>query len=226
MPHPGVTITRDKFNVPHVHATTYDGGIWAAGWIAAEDRGLLLQQARYNARVAAIDAPGLNALNLIAGLQNFQPSAQTEAEVAKQTQALQDAGPEGVAVLHDIDTFISGINDYLSIHSPSTAPWTRNDVYALNALKGQFVGQGGGDEARRSQFLGGLAATPGHSYRGKSVFDDLRQFKNPESPTTRGRHLQLRAIPDCPAGSAILDPGSFQSTPSVGQRDFPQQATA
>ncbi len=54
-----MTITRDKFNVPHVNATTYDGGIWAAGWIAAEDRGLLLQQARYNARVAAIDAPGL-----------------------------------------------------------------------------------------------------------------------------------------------------------------------
>ncbi len=63
-------------------------------------------------------------------------------------------------MLHDIDTFISGINDYLSIHSPSTAPWTRNDVYALNALKGQFVGQGGGDEARRSQFLGGLRAAP------------------------------------------------------------------
>ena len=63
---------------------------------------------------------------------------------------LQNAGPEGVAVLHDIDTFISGINDYLAIHSPSTAPWTRNDVYALNAVKGQFVGQGGGDEARRS----------------------------------------------------------------------------
>ena len=45
VPHPGVTITRDTFDVPHVHATSYDGGIWAAGWIAAEDRGLLLQVA-------------------------------------------------------------------------------------------------------------------------------------------------------------------------------------
>ena len=34
-------------------------GEGVAGWIAAEDRGLLLQQARYNARVAAIDANGL-----------------------------------------------------------------------------------------------------------------------------------------------------------------------
>ncbi len=120
VPRPGVTIVRDAFNVPHVTATTYNGGIWAAGWIAAKDRGLLLQQARYNARVAAIDAPGLSALGLISSLQNFQPSARTEAEVAKQTQVLQNAGPEGQAVLRDIDTFIDGINDYLDMNSPST----------------------------------------------------------------------------------------------------------
>ncbi|HNG57924.1 MAG TPA: penicillin acylase family protein, partial [Solirubrobacterales bacterium] len=77
VPKAGVTIQRDKYGVPHVTATTYDGGIWAAGWIAAEDRGLLLQQARYNARVAAIDAPGLSAIGLVAGLQNFQPSQRT-----------------------------------------------------------------------------------------------------------------------------------------------------
>ena len=72
VPHAGVTIIRDKFDVPHVKATTHAGGVWAAGWIAAEDRGLLLQQARYNARVAAIDAPGLSALGLISGLQELR----------------------------------------------------------------------------------------------------------------------------------------------------------
>ena len=211
VPHPGVTITRDKFDVPHVHSTTYDGGIWASGWIAAEDRGLLLQQARFNGRVAAIDAPGLNAINLIAGLKNFQPSAQTEAEVSKQTQALQNAGPEGVAVLHDIDTFISGINDYLAIHSPSTAPWTRNDVYALNAVKGQFVGQGGGDEARRSQFLGGLEQRLG-PVRGKSVFNDLRQFRTPTArprstgPSTTGESPTTLRVAPCSTREASTPP--------------------
>ena len=210
VPHPGVTITRDKFDVPHVHSTTYDGGIWAAGWIAAEDRGLLLQQARFNGRVAAIDAPGLNAINLIAGLKNFQPSAQTEAVVSKQTQVLQNAGPEGVAVLHDIDTFISGINDYLAIHSPSTAPWTRNDVYALNALKGQFVGQGGGDEARRSQFLGGLEQRLG-SVRGQERLQRPSPVQEPRQPDHRRRRLPLRGTPrDHAPGSVVLDPGSFQ----------------
>ena len=225
VPHPGVTITRDSFDVPHVHSTTYDGGIWAAGWIAAEDRGLLLQQARFNGRVAAIDAPGLNAISLIAGLKNFQPSSQTEAEVAKQTQVLQNAGPEGVAVLHDIDTFISGINDYLAIHSPSTAPWTRNDVYALNAVKGQFVGQGGGDEARRAEFLGGLEQRLG-KVRGKSVFDDLRQFRNPDSPTTVDGTFHYGGIPDQAPGSVVLDPGSFQSTPAAAKRDMPKRVSS
>jgi acyl-homoserine lactone acylase PvdQ len=222
VPRPGVTITRDSFNVPHVNSTTYDGGIWAAGWLLAEDRGLLLQQARFNGRVAAIDAPGLNAINLIAGLQNFQPSAQTEAEVAKQTNVLQNAGPEGMKVLHDIDTFISGINDYLDLHSPSTPDWTRNDVYALNAVKGQFVGQGGGDEARRSQFLGGLQRRLGKKH-GLSVFNDLRQFKNDGSPTTVDGNFPYGGIPADPRGSAVLDPGSFDSTPAAAAEAAPDR---
>src|SRR3954451_5108783 len=65
VPRKGVKITRDKFHVPHVKAKTYDDGIWAAGWIAAEDRQLLLEQSRYNSRVAAVGVPGLDALNLI-----------------------------------------------------------------------------------------------------------------------------------------------------------------
>jgi acyl-homoserine lactone acylase PvdQ len=217
VPHPGVTLIRDKFNVPHVFSETYAGGIWAAGWIAAEDRGLLLEQARYNARVAAIDAPGLDALSLISGLKSFTPSAQTEAEIAKQTQVLENAGPEGKAVLRDIDNFTSGINDYLEAHNSSNAPWTRNDVYAVNALKGQFVGEGGGDEARRSQFLGGLQQRLGQG-KGKSVFNDLRQFKNPETPTTVDGTFDYGHIPANPQGSVVLDPGSFQPTPAAEQQ--------
>ncbi len=87
--HAGIEILRDTYGVPHVNADTYDDGIFAAGWIAAEDRGLLLQQARYNARVAAIDAPGLSAIGLVTQLKSFVPSQQTEDVVAEQTQALK-----------------------------------------------------------------------------------------------------------------------------------------
>ena len=117
VPRPGVTITRDSYNVPHVQGATMDDGIWASGWLLAEDRGLLLAQARYASRIAAIDAPGLTALGVITSLGNFEPSEQTENEVAKQTQVLKDAGKEGKAVLADIDTFIEGINAYLAANS-------------------------------------------------------------------------------------------------------------
>ncbi len=214
VPRPGVTIIRDSYNVPHVTGATHDDGVWASGWIAAADRGLLLSQARNNARVAAISAPGLDAVGLIAGLKNFQPSQQTEDEIAKQADVLLAAGPEGAAVLHDIDVFIEGINDYYELNSPTTPPFTRNDIFALNALKGQFVGEGGGDEARRSQFLGGLQQRLGDK-KGLSVFNDLRQFKNPELPTSIDGKFPYGSIPKNSSGSAVLDPGSFTSTPAA-----------
>ncbi len=225
VPRPGVTIERDKYNVPHITGATHDDGVWAAGWVLAEDRGLLLAQARYNARVAAIGAPGLSAVRLIASLKSFVPSQQTEDEIAKQSGVLEKAGKEGKAVLHDIDVFVQGINDYLAINSPSTAPWTRNDIFAVNALKGQFVGQGGGDEARRSQFLGGLRERLGKR-KGMSVFNDLRQFKNPELPTTIDGRFPYGHIPKRAKGSVILDPGSYEATPAVADSALARAAAA
>src|SRR5881227_693539 len=64
VPRKGVRIVRDRFNVPHVYGKTHDDVVWAAGWILQEDRGLLLAEARYPARLAALDAPGINAINL------------------------------------------------------------------------------------------------------------------------------------------------------------------
>jgi acyl-homoserine lactone acylase PvdQ len=214
VPFAGVTLLRDRFNVPHVFASTRSGGIQTSGWILAEDRGLLLEQARYNSRVAVIDAPGLSAIGLTAGLKNFKPSAQTEAFTATETKALKRRGKEGKAVLRDIDTYISGINAYLSAtHSPN-APWTRNDVYAVNALKGQFLGQGGGDEADRSMFLNGLQQQLGRG-RGMAAFNDLRQFKNPRSVTTVKGNFPYGHIPAKHPGSVVLDHNSFSPTPAV-----------
>ena len=220
VPFPGVTIVRDRFDVPHVTATTHAGGVWAAGWIAAEDRGLLLDEARDNSRVAALDVPGLTAIGLIENLQNFQPSPQTEAVLSRQTLALEKAGPEGRDVLSDIDEFITGINAYLKIHSPTTAPWTRNDIYALNALKDQFFGEGGGREAQDSEFLGALEHRLG-SAKGYSVFNDLRQNTNAGSPTTVDGTFNYDHTPSKPGapGSVVLDPNSFHATPAVSAKE-------
>jgi acyl-homoserine lactone acylase PvdQ len=214
VPRPGVTIVRDRFNVPHVTGETHDDGVWAAGWIAAADRRLLGEQARYNSRAAAIDLPNVSAVGLITRLQNFRPSAQTEAEVAEQSEVLEAAGKEGRAVLHDIDVFVSGINAYIAANGLPDEPWTRNDVFALNALKGQFLGEGGGDEARRSQFLSGLQERLG-AKKGRKVFNDLRQFKNPETSTAVDGRFPYGKIPKQPKGNALIDPGSFERTEVV-----------
>src|SRR5215213_7286930 len=55
VPRRGVRILRDRFNVPHITGRTRDDVTWAMGWVLEEDRGLLLAQGRYPARLAAVD---------------------------------------------------------------------------------------------------------------------------------------------------------------------------
>ena len=94
---------RDRFNVPHIYGKTNDDVTWAAGWTLAQDRELLLEQARYNSRVAVIDAPGLSAIGLVVGLKSFKPSAQTERELGKEVTILERRyGKPGRQLLHDM----------------------------------------------------------------------------------------------------------------------------
>jgi acyl-homoserine lactone acylase PvdQ len=208
-PKAGLRIVRDAFHVPHIFGRTQDLVTYGAGWALAQDRGLLLEQARYNSRVAAVDAPGLDALGLIAGLKTFTPSAQTEREVAKQTQALLAAGPKGRAVLHDIDQYIAGINGFYKKNNNPAKPWARTDIYALNALKGQFVGEGGGDEARRSAFLSSLQARLGPA-KGFSVYNDLRERNDPETSVSVDGRFTYPSPTDRRRGNVLLDAGSIQ----------------
>ena len=100
VPYAGVRIERDRFNVPHVYADSYEGGIFAAGYIAAKDRGLLLQLARYNGRAAAIDVPGISAIGLILSGQNFVPSAADRGpgrHADADPRARRQGGPRGPA---------------------------------------------------------------------------------------------------------------------------------
>jgi acyl-homoserine lactone acylase PvdQ len=222
VPRRGVTITRDRFNVPFIKARTQRDAIWAAGWVIAEDRGLLLEQARGNARVSAIDAPGLDALPLITALRTFEPSRQTERELAKQTRVLRRMGARGRRLLRDIDTYVAGINAYLRSTKSSAKPWTRNDIYALNALKGEFLGQGGGDEPRLAQFYDGLRDRLGPQ-AGLALFDDLRNLDDPESSATISRRFEYGAKPRNKSGNVILDAGSFRPTPAA---QMPARASA
>ncbi len=206
----GLTIIRDQYDVPHIIGTTRDDVTWGAGWVMAEDRGLLLQEARYDSLLAAIDAPGISAIGLIGNVESFKPTQQTENEVAKQTSALLAAGVEGRDVLHDIDVYLQGINAYFKLNAPTVAPFTRTDIYAFNALKDQFVGEGGGQQAADGEFLSDLEQRLGKS-RGYEVWNDLREANDPETPVSVPGTVRFQAPPVSTSGNVMLDPGSLST---------------
>jgi acyl-homoserine lactone acylase PvdQ len=217
VPHAGVTIRRDPYDVPQIIGKTRDDVTWGAGWVLAEDRGLLIQQARYDALVAAIDAPGLNALDLVSNLENFNPTAQTERVVARQTSVLRRAGANGRGVLHDLHVYLQGINAFIDDHGHKLGPFsgvanfTLTDIYAFNALKDQFVGEGGGDEAVRSEFLSALRRHLG-TKKGTKVWNDLREANDPEAPVTVPGHVRFQAPRKSTKGNVILDAGSLSAS--------------
>jgi acyl-homoserine lactone acylase PvdQ len=217
VPRKGVRIVRDKFDVPHVYGKTHDDVVWAAGWILEEDRGLLLAQGRYPSRFAALDAPGISSIDLIVGLKQVKVTAQADQMIESQSTALlKQQGKRGRALLHDIDTYVKGINARLKFEKSTQAPFTRADIYAFNAVAGQLFGRGGGDEARRAQFLSGLTSRLGDG-AGNQLFDDLAENNDPDAPATQTRSAPYEAIPspNDRTGNAILDAGSFQAVPST-----------
>src|SRR3954464_11949163 len=134
-PRAGLKLVRDAFNVPHLTGKTRDDVTWGAGWVLEEDRGLLLAQGRYPARMAALDAPGIDAFGLVTGLKSVTVTKAADKLIdRKQTSALKHAGKEGRAILHDIDVYVAGINARLKAENSGQEPWTRVDVYSINAL--------------------------------------------------------------------------------------------
>jgi len=212
----GVTIKRDSFDVPHVFGKSEADVFYGVGWAVAEDRGLLMELARYPGRLACLDAPGFNAFAVALSGKQFKPSQQAEDRIAKQISWLTTAGAKGKAELADIDAYLAGINAQRKASSLPFAPWTRVDVIATTCLLGARFGAGGGDEARRSEFFSALQAKLGAA-KGLSVFNDLRQ-QNVSAPTTLTQAFpygpQAAGAPG--AGNAVVDDASVQPPSSLG----------
>lgn len=223
VPRPGVTVVRDRFNVPHITGNSRDDVTWAMGWILAQDRALLLGQARDAARLAAIDAPNIDAFGLVIGLRQYTPTPEVDRIIRRQGDAaLRSAGAAGRAVRHDIDVYLEGMNARFRADGNGSRPWTRVDIYAANAITGQIFGEGGGDEARRSEFLSSLRKRYG-AKRGNRIFDDLSEFDDPDSPSTLTKAFPYGGKNLAGEGNAILDAGSFKP---AGPRGLGRAASA
>ena len=207
-------VRRDAYGVPHVYSATDDGVIFGAGHVLGEDRNLLLTQARSNGIASLLDLPGAPGINLVLGLFDYQPSKKVVDQVTgQQERSLRAAGPEGVAVLRDIDTYLAGLNTWRKANAASTAPFTRADIFALNGIKAQFLGEGGGAELANEQMLGGLKAALG-ARTGARAYADLRQRNDPEHPRTGSKRASWYEDASVAGGRGVvhLRRGSFTSS--------------
>jgi Penicillin amidase len=221
-PRPGLRIVRDRWDVLHVYGKTRADVIFGAGWVTAQDRGLLMNLLRGPGRISAIEAPGLNAFALATSARQFTPSAQTEAFLARQTKVLRAAGAKGREVLADVDAYVAGINASNRAHGLQITPWTRNDVIAVATLIGAVFGAGGGDEARRSQFLSALQEQLGPA-EGRVVWDDLRQRRQMSNALLIAAGRSATGHPLSVAGpqTAISTPRSSWSSTCTGAASTP-----
>ncbi len=208
------TIKRDPYGVPHIYSDTDAGAIFGTGYVAATDQSLLLNQARTNGVAGLIDLPGVPAINLILGLYDYQPTA----KVLKQAEALQTKnilkhGAEGKQLLNDIDTYLAGINTRYAEASPSTKKFGRIDIYSLNAVKAQFLGEGGGNETNNALFLDGLRSHLGKK-AGDGAFTDLQARNDPEAAVTTANSFkaQTKVSTSKPRGMVRLKNGTLQSS--------------
>ena len=117
-------------------------------------------------------------------------------------------GRRAQQVVQDIDDYLLGINDRRSQLGVPGPPWTRNDVVAVASLIGARFGKGGGDEARRAQFLSALQGRLGDG-AGRKVFDDLREQNDPEHYVSVPGKFKL--LSEEGNGNAVIDAGSIGS---------------
>ena len=212
---PGLTILRDRYDIPHINGRTRDDVMFGAGWVAAEDRGLLLSAGLGPAYVAALGIPGINAFGLVTSGRSFTPSVQAMRFVGDQQKVLLAEGAKGRQVMRDLGDWVDGINAYerslppgQRINMTATIP----DAIAGFAFIGSIFGNGGGNEVANSNFLAGLEARLGQR-AGLNVFRDLREVNDPQAPVTISRSFPYDQAPSGPTpGSPVIDRGSMSSS--------------
>ena len=89
---------------------------------------------------------------------------------------------------------------------------------------GQIFGEGGGGEAQRSEFLGGLIKRR-RQEGGRRLFNDLSEHRDADSPATIDRTFNYGKVPKKTPGAVILNRGSFKPVETAGASAVAARAT-
>jgi acyl-homoserine lactone acylase PvdQ len=210
----GLEIVRDSHDIPHIYGETRADVMFGSGWVAAEDRGLLLRLGLGPAYAAALSIPGVNPFELLLRGRSFTPSAQAVSFVSEQKKVLIEKGARGEQVIGDLEEWAEGINAYeQTLPAAARLPTvTATDAIAGFAFIGSIFGNGGGNEVGNSNFLARLQAKLGEA-AGTQVFHDLREANDPEAPTTTSKPFPYDQQPTgSTPGALVIDPGSTSAT--------------
>ncbi len=210
-PEPELEIQRDNHDIPHIFGETRAEVMFGSGYVAAEDRGLLLRLGLGPAYTAALDVPGINPFGLLLTARSFKPSAESVKYVEEQKASLLEKGAKGEQVLQDLENWAAGINAYEETLPPAARlpKVGLADAIAGFAFIGSIFGNGGGGEVNNSNFLAGLQEKLGPT-EGLKVFRDLKEVNDPEAPTTTKQSFPYDGVPTGPTpGAVVIDHNSI-----------------
>ena len=225
--HPGLTVVRDNYGVPHIYGTTRSDVMFGTGYVGAEDRLFFMDVLRHAGRAELSSFAGGS--NRAMDAEQWDVAPYTEHDLQKQIDLADEVyGAEGIQLQHDLTDYVAGINKYISeayvdptkmpaeyaALGQTLQPWKGTDVIATASLIGGIFGKGGGGELGNAQVLESAIAKYGNT-AGTQAWQDFRRANDPEAPTTvhNGKSFpyQVRPGTDPFANPAVAmpDPGSL-----------------
>ena len=222
-PEPGVLVVRQPpYDVPRIYADTRAEGMWAAGYVTAQDRLFLMDVLRHTSEGTMAELLGPSAApedSAQLGVQD-ESSQQLTAEMKALPRTM---GSEGGQALSDIEQYVDGINAFIDLTriDPARLPaeyaalgtlprsWTLADSAAVAVyLVGQFT-VFGGDQPQQAEALRMAEQRLGRS-KGQAVYDDLRLAADPGAVTTLPQSFPSDSTGTVnPTSEAMIDPGSL-----------------
>lgn len=199
-PHDDVTVIRDEsFGVAHIYGRTRYATMYAQGYTSAEDRMFFMDVLRHVGRGRLAELIGYSDDFAGRDRDTVGSSPYTEADLQAQVAELANSGPEGAAILADVEAYADGVNSFIAEIAADAArapveytllqtapqPWIPEDAVAIATLVGGIFGRGGGREITNACGLQRLRANlDGDADAARQIFDDLHLVDAADSPTT------------------------------------------
>jgi acyl-homoserine lactone acylase PvdQ len=237
-PRSDVTIVRDKATgVPHITGTTRSGTEFGAGYAAAQDRLWLMDLFRHVGRGELSSFAGGAPANRALEQTFWAVAPYTEQDLQNQVNTIAAGGPAGAQAMQDINSYVSGINLYITqavnartfpgeydltghinpiTNAGSIQPFGPTDLIAIASVVGALFGSGGGGEVQSALVKQAADAQYGTTV-GDQVWQSFREQNDPEADLTlhNGQSFPYAASPANPQGVAMPDAGSVSAQQEV-----------